>query len=285
MNIVSGNCERELRTDSLTLSRGIFNDWSVKLSPQLLSYFRAARAWTFSVCRSNNGREKNGRNATDKLRQRPFDRRWAEWNRTARCFPQLNRNQIPNIRNDLCKVGKNKMRFHFPSFIFSSRQQFHLRHLRGRVSRDAKIVIFLFLHTQVFFLIFWLTRRTNWKNKQTDTTSKRWEPTPYTIHPDEKEKKNYATTVRVYVLSAEHSFCCCQHCNLILSNSKRLFNLLIFWACRVRGSGNAFRCGCKGKKSINYLDTPGLCKLSFPTRLRAGGGREREKNTHSNAVK
>jgi hypothetical protein len=89
----------------------------------------------------------------------------------------------------------------------------------------------------------------------------------------------------VYVLSAEHSFCCCQHCNLILSNSKRLFNLLIFWACRVRGSGNAFRCGCKGKKSINYLDTLGLRKLSFQTRLRAGWGREREKHTHSNAVK
>lgn len=201
MNIVSGNCERELRTDSLTLSRGIFNDWSVKLSPQLLSYFRAARAWTFSVCRSNNGREKNGRNATDKLRQRPFDRRWAEWNRTARCFPQLNRNQIPNIRNDLYKVGNNKMRFHFPSFMFSSRQQFHLRHLRGRVSRDAKIVIFLFLHPQVCFFIFWLTRRTNWKYKQTDTTQANDENQQLTRYTPTKKKKKelryFCTCVRV----------------------------------------------------------------------------------------
>ncbi len=163
MNIVSGNCERELRTDSLTLSRGIFNDWSVKLSPQLLSYFRAARAWTFSVCRSNDGREKNGRNATDKLRQRPFDRRWAEWNRTARCFPQLNRNQIPNIRNDLYKVGNNKMRFHFPSFIFVFQATVSSSSPAGKglAWRQNCYFSFFFIRSFFFFFFYFLVNSTD----------------------------------------------------------------------------------------------------------------------------
>lgn len=105
------------------------------------------------------------------------------------------------LRNDLYKVGNNKMRFHFPSFMFSSRQQFHLRHLRGRVSRDAKIVIFLFLHPQVCFFIFWLTRRTNWKYKQTDTTQANDENQQLTRYTPTKKKKKelryFCTCVRV----------------------------------------------------------------------------------------